>query len=149
MTRAAPLLAPLLAATLALSPVTAAPVQAGEHEAAKIILGLAALTALGVAIADGNKAAAAPAPAPISAAPIRRATPLPAVPHVTRRLPAECKLRLSVSGKPRTVYGKSCLLKTVRHESALPRACARQLSIFGKVRNVYFQNCLKENGWRT
>ena len=146
----APILGPILAGSLALTTLSAAPAQAGSDDAAKVLFGIAALTILGAAIADSNKASAAPVPvhrAPPVAHPVHPYKPNHAPQVIKRRLPAQCQHTVRVNGKTRNVYGKDCLQRQGPHFVRLPQSCERTFQVYGRPRQVYMVNCLRDHGW--
>jgi len=132
---------PLLALTMALAPVGAAPARANStsnSDVAKVLAGVALLAFLAAA---ANSAKAKPAPVPA-----RPVHPVP--PGLAKRdLPAQCRERIHERGHDSIVYGKRCLQQHYRLVHHLPRACEDTVTVFGRSFEVYRAQCLRRYGW--
>lgn len=124
-------MATVLAASIAFTTVTAAPVQARNNDAVKVIAGIALLAIVGKAISDSN----------------RRTTPAP-VPHTPRyRLPSRCLKDFETQSGWTQAYGAYCLKNNAPRVN-LPRQCKRTLWTAQGRRNVYLPGCMSNHGFR-
>lgn len=146
------LIAPLVAASLAFTPMAAAPAQAGSDDVAKSLAGLALLAIIGSAIA-ADQAGASTVKHPPKYQPPKVVHPprvaTPPRPVVKRKLPAKCREVLRHGGKQTVFYGKACLEQNMRAASRLPNRCKTVVSVFGRKRQAYTASCLRRAGWST
>ncbi len=133
-----PFLAVTLAASLVLSPLTAAPAQAHTRQAANndgFIAAMVALGLIGIIIANENGKNDAGYDVPRS-----------------KRLPAQCLQTYRTVDGRKTLFGKRCLDNNFRWAYRLPQQC---LTTFRFWRNGYLRtgagyrpNCLARFGYR-
>ncbi len=124
-------MATLLAASIAFTTVTAAPVQARNNDAVKAIAGIALLAIIGKAISDSN----------------HHSAPTP-VPHTPRyRLPNRCLRDYETQSGWTQAYGSRCLANNLPRVS-LPHQCKRTLWTAQGRRNVYLPGCMSTHGFR-
>ena len=122
------LIATVLAASIALTSVSALPAAAKPNDGAKILGGLAALYILSRVIKDNDR---------------RRPAPAPVQPTVPNRC---LKTFYTPKGAIRA-YGAHCVAKQAPRLS-LPQQCKRRINTDYGRRNVYGPYCLRENGYR-
>ena len=126
------LIATVLAASIAVTSISALPAVAKPNDGAKILGGLAALYIISRVIKnnDRGRAAAAPAPAPVR----------PIVPN-------RCLKTFYTPNGAISAYGARCVTKFAPRLS-LPQQCKRRINTDYGRRNVYGPYCLRENGYR-
>ncbi|MBJ3761395.1 hypothetical protein ILP92_01340 [Maribius pontilimi] len=143
----------LLSATLALSPIAPAQAQMSNDELTKILLGAAAVGAIGLAIdkaKDRKEEKARKARETLRnaknknvAAPVRDGRG-----GRSRALPARCvDIVEGPRGGIRQVLSKRCLKDTTNAVRHLPHRCERDVYAFGRYRTVYGTRCLERYGW--
>jgi len=152
-----PFIAVVVAASLALSGLSATTAQAGNRDVARAIAGIAAVAIIAGALNDRNKRRT-------HGKVTRRYDPAPVVtprslPRRAQRraLPRHCMIRAqSRHGQPRRVFGKRCLNRNYTFTDSLPRACAVRISGQGRHGNHrhgthkragYSAGCLRQHGY--
>lgn len=145
------LIAPVVAASLAFTPMAATPARAGDDDVAKALAGIALLAIIGSAVASDGRAPATvthpPKYHPPQYHPPKPVTP--PRPVLKRKLPAQCREVLRHGGQQRTYYGKACLERTLNRVARLPDNCRTVVNVFGRNRQVYLGSCLRRAGWTT
>ncbi|KUP95009.1 hypothetical protein [Tritonibacter horizontis] len=137
----------ILATSVAVAGVSAAPARADSQDVGKIIAGLAVLGLIGAAIHDHNKDRHRPPHVTPKPQPKPKPKPLP--PSVRRYdLPAQCLRTVRAWGQDRSVLGARCLRHTYRHASDLPDACFVQLDNRHQQVRGYNPVCLQRRGYR-
>jgi hypothetical protein len=165
----------IMAASLAVTGLSAAPARADAEDAAKVIAGVAALAILGAAIADAkdDKDRVTRNRGHLRHDNRHRgqgkkwdhrhgrdkwgkrhrnnnhARPLPQ--RVKRKLlPGVCRTEVRVRGGHRLRgFGRHCLKRTYGYANSLPRACkTRVRGRHGKLRTIYRGRCLYRHGYR-
>lgn len=137
----------ILAASIAVTSLSAVPAQAGNKNVNRIIFGAALLAIISQAVKDDNRhrprASHQPRPQP---------QPRP-LPHAASRkvLPTGCLVKVdTVNGRTRG-FEKRCLEIHYANWQSLPNRCIR----FGHVRGggyalpVYAKRCMENKGYRT
>lgn len=152
------ILTPLLAATLALSPVAPAQAQLTNEQVNQIILGLVTIGAAGIAIdklkdrRDDDRKKKKKRHGSVGDHRDRyrdhyRDRDIGYDRH-RRVLPARCAALVEGrDGNARRVLGKRCLERNMRGIHRLPGHCQRNVYAFGRERTVYGQRCLSKYGW--
>lgn len=144
------LIAPILAVSIALTSIGAAPLQAKsrDDQLGQFIAGAIALMIIGKAI-EGNKRSQRTRPV-ATPAPPRVTRPAPP-PRRVKVLPADCFFKVQDRFGDRGVYGERCLKDTLRHRQArkLPEQCEDNVRIrHGRRSNVYDARCLFQHGYK-
>lgn len=152
-----PFIAAVVAASLALSGLSATTAQAGNRDVARAIAGIAAVAIIAGALSDrDNNRNRGYVTRRYDPAPVINPRPLPrrAQRHA---LPRHCMIRAqSRYGQPRRVFGARCLNRNYRFTDSLPRACAVRIggnSHRGNHRNANFGRtgygvgCLRQHGY--
>lgn len=144
MTR--PLMASVLALSLAMTSMTALPARAGRNdELGNFLAGAIALMIIGKAIENSQAATRRRNP------PIRITPPPPRRPALKIRgiLPSDCFFTKSTAKGRRGLYGATCLNETMRRPERLPGICRTSVSIRnGRRAGVYDAKCLRKRGFR-
>ena len=143
-----PLLAPILAACLAVAP-TAGPVRADTDDVAKVLAGIAALYLAGrymeqrrgqpFEIDIPGLAGNARAPAPTYGGHRRIAE---------KTLPDICRMEIERGGLYNRAYDAQCLERRLASPDLLPRSCQRPVPGARRDREIYDARCLQREGWR-
>jgi len=136
-------LATLLAATIALTSVSAAPAIAGDRDKlGKFLLGAGALIIIGSAISNKNRHRDSD-----HVVTRRHVEPTHRVKPRRKVVPSAC-LRVNRSDHgPRRYFGRRCLNNNMHHAGRLPGSCIRQVWTRNGHRSVYGARCLRNNGW--
>jgi hypothetical protein len=164
------LIAPVLAAALALTSIVPAPASALDgREQRNLLITLGALAIVGAAIADQNSRRYsppaqryyAPPPPPRYYAPppvTRYYVPPQPVPQPWHRydddrrygawLPGSCQFQVNTRYGTRTVLGQRCLQQNRVATGGLPRNCAMIVNSPYGSREVYSSSCLADRGYR-
>lgn len=157
----------ILAAALAVTGMTAAPVQAGDRDVAKWVAGAVALGLIGAAIADQRR--------DDRAVTRHRGGHKPRFDRGHRRghdkfddrghrrghdgygnrgrhggrfaLPQQCRRDVRVRGGVLRGYGRHCLLNNYPRFNALPHRCAVETRGHGRRGVVYGSTCLERHGF--
>lgn len=148
-------IAPLLAATLALTTITANPAAALDRDQRnQLLLGLGALAIIGAAISHDNQQRDHYRRPP----PVTRRYPVPEPWHRDDRyrhdrysgryLPQSCEFRANTPWGYRSVMGQHCLRDRNIAVNRLPGRCAFDLRTSQGRRTVYTTSCLTGQGYR-
>lgn len=118
----------VLAATMALTSLTASRAHAGNEELGRFLLGAGALIIIGSALSNNRSS------------------------HEDRHrrhrvLPAHCMRYNETHHGPRRYFGKRCLSKNMENYSRLPGACRTKALTHRGWREVFGAHCLKTHGW--
>lgn len=146
------LLAATLTASLALSPLTAAPARADSNGGAIAAAGLIALLMAGIA-ASNSQAQTAPRDRWSETDNDWRRIPTPQPPrerHESRKeLPNECRVTARRGPSSEAYYDKSCLMQELRGARFLPDRCEEDLRVRGAHgrQEVYAESCLARYGY--
>lgn len=120
------IMATVLAASLALTSISATPAMAKPNDGVRILQGLAALYIISRVVKDNKRHS-------------RRA--------VAPTLPSRC-LKTYYTGRGATrAYGAQCVSRHAPQLS-LPQQCKRRIFTDYGRRNVYGPNCLREHGYK-
>ncbi|MTJ04756.1 MAG: hypothetical protein FH759_08715 [Sediminimonas qiaohouensis] len=148
-----PFIAAVVAASLALSGLSATTAQAGNRDVARAIAGIAAVAIIAGALSDrDNRRNRGHVTRRYDPDPVVIPRPLPR--RVQRHsLPRHCMIRAqSRYGEPRRVFGSRCLNRHFRYTDSLPRACAVRIggnhhrhANYG--RHGYSVGCLRQHGY--
>ena len=140
------ILATVLAASIALTSVGAAPAQAGsrDDQIGQLIAGAITLFIFSKVV-EANKrndrARARPAPVPTPS------RPKPS--RISKILPDECFFNANDRFGQRGVYGKRCLRDVMPNANRLPAHCEDRVRIRnGRRANVYDARCLFRDGYK-
>lgn len=145
----------ILAASLAITGVSAVPAQAGS-DAGKIFAGLAVLGILGAALHDHNTrnhgGAVTPPHGgyrpPHSHTP-HRPTPKPLPPRFGRYdLPAKCVKTFPRYSRSHSLVGENCLQRYSAQAFRLPQVCRVTFWNGRQNRSAYKPHCLNQHGYR-
>ena len=133
------LTASIVAISITLSSISAAPAQARNGDQfGQFIAGAIAILIFREIIENGGNPAARP--------PVGK----PRKPKINKKLSAECYFKVRDRSGKRGVYGKRCLLDTMRHARKLPEQCETRVRIRqGKRANVYDARCLRYHGYKS
>jgi hypothetical protein len=147
MTR--PLMASVLALSIAMTSMTALPARAGNNDNfGNFLAGAIAAIIISKAL-EQNQAATRRRNPPIQVTPPPRPRPRPPVYKIRGILPSDCFFTKRTSKGRRGLYGATCLNETMRRPERLPRACRTSVSIRGGRRaSVYDAKCLQNRGFR-
>lgn len=135
-------IATILAASLTITAIGAAPARAGNDDLARFLFGATALVIIGNALSDSN-GSAAPAPRP-------RDHDYVHVPRVNRAkvLPRQCQRRARTAlGHKTKVLGAKCLNRNYTRAHRLPQNCRLPFWTQNGRRPGYLQNCLTQQGY--
>ncbi len=138
------LIATLLAASLALTSVAAAPARAADSgEIGRFLLGAGTLFIIGSAIANSDRRYRD------SDRYVNRRDFGPAHRVKPRRkvVPSACLRFNRWDNGPRRFFGKRCLRNNMRHFGRLPGGCQRTVWTHNGRRTVFAARCLRRNGW--
>ncbi|WP_163847672.1 hypothetical protein [Pseudooceanicola aestuarii] len=134
----------LLSATIATTSIGAAPVQAGDRDAARAIAGIAAIAILGAAIHEsqrGNRA-----PQQTHGRPHRQPQAhQPQRQHRARAVPASCLVDTRVNRQRVSALRMRCVDRNVRGRA--PQSCVRRTTANHGPRYVYGKRCMRNNGY--
>lgn len=146
----------VLVGALAIASFAPKPVQAGNEELGKFLLGAATLVIIGTALEQSRRDNRGdtiiyrnhtsrdgvhyrPAPQPKYRAP---------APRTRARLPNYCLRRVETYKGPRTIYGQRCLKNNYRAAHALPDQCRIRVNGPRGTRLGYRPGCLQKAGYR-
>jgi hypothetical protein len=136
----------IVASAIAVTGLTAQPVQAGNDDVAKWIAGLAALAIIGAAVADNNRSKSKPV---YSHAPQPTYNHVPKPRHSHLLLPAQCRVSENVHGQKIRGFSRHCLRRNNINVQNLPRDCAVKLrDRQGKNKIIYGGRCLQGHGYK-
>ncbi len=153
------LVAAALAATLALTQGPSPARADNTKEVLGLILGIAAVYAIGRAIQQGNAEANAPVTRRVVPEAIRpnavmtSIRPEPRLPEpragreVRREVPRECLYRFDTRNGPLDGLGAECLANMMHRADGLPEECVVTTRIGSVDRRIYSANCLERRGW--
>lgn len=137
------IIASLMALSLAVTPMAAAPARAANDDLGRTLAGVITFMIFAHALDDtlsGKNRKATTS---------RRYTPAPSRVYRQFYLPARCYFRINTPRGPRAVYGKTCLQEFMYHAERLPRACERTVHVrYGRSAKVYDAQCLRQRGYR-
>lgn len=144
-------IAALLATSLAMTSLTAAPARADAGEIARFVFGAGALLMLGQALSnrdrDRDRDRDRETVTRRNVEPDRR---VHRHPRVQRRVvPSEC-LRISRrhdGDGPRRFFPRRCLANNMANFNRLPDQCERRIWTRNGRRTVFAARCLRRNGW--
>lgn len=150
------LLASILAMSLGLASVTATPAQAGEDDAAKIVVGALALLALSKAVQDKK------ATVQVSRQNSYEHSHGAHGRHshewqkshgqkkkLSKTLPGKCQFDVKTArGREWPVFGKACLQKRMQRADRLPAWCEKTINTNRGPRDVYDAHCLSQVGFK-
>ncbi|MGR3290906.1 MAG: hypothetical protein ACU0C9_06875 [Paracoccaceae bacterium] len=144
MTRS--LTASIVALSIALSSLSAAPARAASNDdLGRIFAGALTLFIIGKALQDSKKSNNTVSRFRYDDA-VRT---VPRARHTKKRLPQECYFKMRTDRGSRGVYGKICLNELMRHANRLPRACRDTVRVrYGRRAEVYGAPCLKRHGYK-
>ncbi len=133
------LLATVLAASLALTNMSAAPARAADTgEIARFIFGAGAVLMLGHALSNNNK----------NRNVTRRNDPGTVVVTPRRRVvPSACLRKNRWNNGPRRFFGQRCLINNMNNFARLPGGCRTTIWTNNGNRTVFSARCLRRNGW--
>lgn len=143
------LMSAMLAATLALAPVGAAPAHAGNNDLNRILGGVAAVIILGATydhLRDRrNRDKPAARPDRDDRHPDRYRPD-----HSSRIVPEQCLRTSKTRHGTERYFAEPCLRRAMRNVNRLPQACAFEVR-GRKGRSVigYAPRCLRDYGWRS
>jgi len=144
----------VLAATIALTSVTATSANAGNNDLRNFIIGATTLFIIGAAISSDSKAKSKPTKSKRQEykpdhgfSKPRRAGPKKQ--HAKRKvLPRRCQTTIQGRRGVRTVFGENCLRKRMGSIRGLPERCQRFVRNDHGRRSVYSAKCLRDSGYR-
>lgn len=138
-----PFMASLMAAVIAVTSLSAAPVQAGDRDKlGKFLLGAGALVIIGGAIHNANKNRGHS---------VTRVSPPPHKPYVKPRkkfVPVACLRHNRFNQGPKRFFGQRCLRNNMAGVHRLPGSCLRNVWTKNGHRTVYGARCLRQHGWK-
>lgn len=139
-------IAPVLAATIAVTGMTAAPVQAADRgEIGRLLLGAGTLFIIGNAIANSNRNANVNNNTHVT----RRHNP-PQVHHQPRArkfVPSQCLRNNRAGNGPNRYFGRHCLSQHMQ-VGRLPGQCRTSVWTNRGQRTVFGARCLRKFGWK-
>jgi hypothetical protein len=153
-------MATIIAATLALAQGPSPARADNTKEVLGLILGIAAVYAIGRTIQQSNTDASAPVTRRIVPEAIRpdavmtsiRPQPRRSVPwserEFRREVPSECLYRFDTQNGPVDGLGAECLANTMHRADRLPGECVVTTRIGRADRRIYSANCLERRGWK-
>jgi len=131
------ILASVLAASIALTSLAAAPARADSGEIGRFLLGAGALFIIGSAINNNNRGRVVTRR---DADPVYRVQP-------RRVVPSACLRVNRWNNGPRRFFGRRCLNNHMNYVSQLPGQCLRTFWTDRGQRTVYSAHCLRHKGW--
>jgi len=147
----------IIAASIAVTAISAPQVQAGNRELTRFLAGAAALAIIGSAINDRNNRRRSNEPSyePGYAPSFYGHTTAPTPRHVPRRasrkiLPSVCLKTIHSNGQRRNLFFLRCLKRNFSYTNALPNACARNVRRNDGtpfMRPAYGLHCLQNHGY--
>ncbi len=137
------LIASVLAASIAITGMTAAPARALDNgELGRLIFGTGALIIIGSALANrnnnNNNGAVVTRRGGDADRPRR---------HHRKIAPARCVRHSHFNNGPRRFLGQRCLNRHMHNAHRLPSACKRKVYTNNGRRNVFGARCLRNHGW--
>ena len=140
-------IAALVAASLALTGLSAVPARADGDDALRAILGLTALYAIAKSIENNNDDHRKPPPVTVFRKPVPHTGPGPyGTYRRDRYLPTECLRRVETRHGPRQIFTERCLRREGVHH--LPQACEIRVKGRGGKNTAYDARCLQRSGFR-
>ncbi len=138
------LTASILALSIALTSVSAAPVQAASNDDLnRLFAGALTLFIIGKAIQNSNKSQRPTVTRRSHRHPQQRRR------QFGRFLPEQCFFRVRTRRGARGVYSKICLREFIRHVDRLPRVCRDTIQVrYGRRAEVFDAECLSRRGYR-
>lgn len=155
---ALPALAATMAATVALTPLTATPARADSTGAAVAATGFLALLMAGILAGSQAQASVQTPPAdhdrphgwPVNPGQRPGYAPRP-VQQQTRTLPRECRVTYRLGSSAAPYYETSCLIREMPGWQRLPQRCEQTIRIKGSgsgTHRAYAESCLLNAGYR-
>lgn len=150
----------IITTAICVTGLSAAPARADNQDAARAIVGLTALTILGLAIHNARDKHSAPVvshAAPVVTHPPKPHThsynhtvrPRPLPQRVSRfDLPRKCLRDQRLHGGPARLLGQQCLQDNYRFSAQLPGACRVRFKSRTLTRTGYVPRCLRNRGYR-
>jgi len=146
-------IATALAASMALTSLSATPVRADSGEIGRLLLGAGALLIIGSAISNNNNRQRDRDPVVTTRRNYEqpyRVKPRHEPHRVKPRrkvVPSECLRVNRRDDGPRRFFGQRCLQNNMRYVDRLPGYCLRTIRGKHGRRNVYAARCLRRDGW--
>ncbi len=145
------LIATVLAASIALTGMSAAPARALDSgELGRLMLGAGALIIIGRAITENNRRYRAPVTRYYDHdhyAPYRGGSNIYVKPRYKKVVPSACLRENHWGNGPRHYFGRHCLSKYMRNYASLPGFCRTIVWTNRGQQSVYSARCLRRNGW--
>ncbi|MCI2400163.1 hypothetical protein [Aliiroseovarius subalbicans] len=137
-----PLIALTLAASIALTPMAAAPARADNNDNAAAIAALLGLIIVGTAVSNSNNDVVYE----------RRSSRERIAPRRTRALPEQCLKRFETRRGTKRYFGSRCLERNFRFANRLPERCEIRIKTRNRAgdrvrRDVYTPACLRREGY--
>lgn len=130
-------IATILAASLAITSLSAAPARASDDDLARFLVGTTALLLFGAALSDRNRDRGR-----------RQDVVEPPRPRPDRRaLPERCLIRAETAVGPRRVFRAKCLERHYPRAHRLPRTCQLPIWTDRGRRPAYLASCLRDKGY--